>query len=286
MNIDYTNLKEILVKTQKELDSIPLDFKGRIYINFGTTIDPAIIKNKCVTALGNSSIKALENSSIKALENSSVVAWGNSSVLARGNSSVIAWEKSSVVARENSSVEARENSSVEAWENSSVEASGNSQIVDKSYKCTIKITGNARIVHMPKTAEDYCVFYNLDHNKNTGKFYKCVHKINGKYFSDKDNKFEYAIGQIIVPDYFDNDTNEDCGHGIHAAYLDWAIDYGKDWKDLAILEVEANLNDIIIPVNYPGKVRCKEVKVLREVPLEECGLCGKILAKKLIRVES
>ena len=307
MNIDYKNLKEITVKSQEELDKIPLDFKGKIYIEFGTYFDPAIIRNKYyynVVARGNSSVEARGNSSVEAWGNSSVEAWGNSHVEAQENSHVVASENSHVVAQENSHVvawgnshvvargnshvkawgnshvEAQENSHVEAWGNSSVEASGNTQIVDYLFNGKIEVTGNARIVYMPKTIEEYCVFYNLEHNKNTGKFYKCVHKKEGKYFSDKDEELEYIIGKIIVPDYFDYNINEDCGHGIHVAYLNWALDYGSNWEDLAILEVESNLNDIIIPVNCPGKVRCKEVKVLREVPLEECGLYGKILAKR------
>lgn len=60
----------------------------------------------------------------------------------------------------------------------------------------------------------------------------------------------------------------------------WVLDYGKDWSDLAILEVEANLKDIILPTGCLGKVRCAEVTVLREVPLEECGLYGKILVQR------
>lgn len=66
--IEYNKLSEIIVKSQEELDMIPLDFKGRIYIEFGTLFRPAII-NKSY--------------------NSSVVAWGNSSVVARGNVQVL-----------------------------------------------------------------------------------------------------------------------------------------------------------------------------------------------------
>ena len=91
--IDYSKLTEITVKSQEELDDIPVDFNGRIYIEFGTPWSRAIVNKKY---------------------DGRVVARGNSSVVARGNSSVEAWE----------------NSSVEAWENSSVEADGNSRIVD------------------------------------------------------------------------------------------------------------------------------------------------------------
>lgn len=224
---NYSELSEITVKTQDELDMIPLDFEGIIYIEFGTRWNKAIVRNKYIQ---------------------------------------------SVVARENSSVEARENSSVNG--------SGNAQIVDRLIKGRIEITGNARIVYMPKTIEEYCDFYDIKHDKKKGKFFKCVHKSNGIYYSDNDTDFEYEIGRKIEPDWFDNNPEKDCGHGIHVAYLAWVLDYGRNWRDLAILEVEADLKDIVLPNGCPGKVRCKEVTVLREVPLEECGVYGKILAQR------
>ena len=259
MDINYEKLSEIIVKNQSELDMIPTDFKGRIYIEFGTSWKPAIVRNRYYY---------------------SVVARGNSSVVARGNSSVEAWGNSSVVARENSSVEAWGNSSVVAWENSSVVARGNSQIVDRLSGGRIEITGNARIVYMPKKIMEYCDFYGLEHDKKSGKFFKCVHKRNGRYFANHEDSFEYIIGEKAIPDSFDTDSREDCGHGIHVAHMNWVLDFGRDWVDLAIIEVEAKLKDIIVPELGNGKIRCKEVMVLREVPLEECGVFGKILAKR------
>ena len=250
--MDYEKLSEITVKNQEELDAIPVDFKGRIYVEFGDCFEPAVVNKKY---------------------GCSVVARGNSSVVARGNSSV--------EARENSSVEARENSSVEAWENSSVTGQGNTQIVDRLMCGRIEITGNARVVHMPKTIEEYCSYYNIKHDKKKGRFFKCVHKRDGKYFSDWDGEHEYVIGEKSKADYLDDDTEEDCGHGIHIAYLEWALDYGRKWEDLAILEVEAELDSIILPTDCPGKARCLEVDVIREVPLEECGLYGKIIARRI-----
>ena len=219
MAINYDTLSEITVKTQAELDAIPVDFKGRIYIEFGTCWTPAVVRN-----------------------------------------------------RYSLSVVARENSSVEAWENS--------QIVDYLSGGRIEITGNARIVYMPKTIAEYCDFYNIKHNKKTGKFYKAVRKVDGRYFADHDSSFEYVVGKKAVPDSFDVSDTECCGHGIHVAHLDWVLDYGRDWSNLAIIEVEVKLKDIVVPRNGSGKVRCKEVTVLREVPLEECGVYGKILAKR------
>ena len=244
MDIDYSKLTEITVKTQKELDMIPDDFAGRIYIEFGTPWDRAVLRKRY---------------------RRSVVARGNSSVEARGNSSVVAWE----------------NSSVEAWGNSSVVGAGNAQIVDRLCGGRIEITGNARVVYTPKTAEEYCSFYGLKHDKKTGKFYKCVHKADdGRYFSDHDKDFVYVVGEKAVPNGFDNDKNEDCGRGIHVAHLAWVLDFGRKWEDLAILEVEASMDDMVLPDGCPGKVRFPEVTVIREVPLSECGVYGKILAKR------
>lgn len=160
-------------------------------------------------------------------------------------------------------------------------ANANAQIIDRLSGGRIEITGNARIVYMPETIEEYCSFYGIKHDKKTGRFFKAVHKDeDGEYYSNNDSNFEYKVGEKAVADYLDKDPKEDCGHGIHISYLDWALKFGDDWDDLAILEVEADLDGIVLPDGCPGKVRCAEVTVLREVPLEECGVCGKILAKR------
>ena len=273
-NIDYKNLAEITVKSQEELDMIPLDFKGRIYIEFGDCFKPAIVNN-CYGL----SVVARGNSSVVARGNSSVVAWENSSVEAWENSSVVAWENSSVKAWENSSVEAWENSSVEAWGNSSVKAWGNVQVLDCLYGGKIEINGNARIVHNPKTIREFMDFYGIKHNKKKAVFYKAVHKKDNRYFSDYDHSFLYNIGRKIEVKC-DINTDFGCSFGIHISHLNWALNYGKAWHDLAILEVETDIEKIVLPKNSNGKVRTSKITVLREVPLEECGLYGKILAKK------
>ena len=312
--INYEKLSEITVKSQEELDLIPLDFKGRIYVEFGTFYNPAIVRNhyyyrveawenSSVVARGNSSVEARENSSVvarenssvEARENSSVVAWENSSVEARENSSVVAWENSSVVAwenssveaRENSSVVARENSSVVAWENSSVEArenssvvaSSNVQVVDCLQGAKIKINGNARIVYNPKNIHEFMDFYSIKHNKKTAIFYKAVHKKKGAYFSDYNSNFYYEIGKTLK-EKCNTDTDYDCSYGIYISHLNWALNYGRAWDDLAILEVETDISDIVLPKNSDGKVRTSKCKIIREVALDECGVYGKILNKK------
>ena len=222
----------------------------------------------------------MENSSVEARENSSVVAWGNSSVVAMENSSVEARENSSVVARENSSVVARENSSVVAMENSSVEAGGNSQVVNRQYNGKINISGNARIVYMPKNINDFIDFYGIKHTKTKAIFYKAVRKDeNGIYRADFNSNFTYEIGKTKAEEC-DPNIEDNCSFGINISHLNWALNFGKDWDNLAIIEVETKISDIVMPTDTDGKVRTSKVKVLREVPLEKCGLYGKILTKR------
>ena len=129
--------------------------------------------------------------------------------------------------------------------------------------------------------DEYCKHFQIERTGSTVKLYKAVHKVNDRFFiADHNKTFEYVIGGEAIADRLDTNTAENCGHGIHMAHKAWCIDYGKNWKDLAIIEVEAEASGIIVPVTGCGKVRAAQVKVLREVPLEECGLFGKMLAKK------
>lgn len=59
----------------------------------------------------------------------------------------------------------------------------------------------------------------------------------------------------------------------------WAAMYGKDWDDLALLELEAEASEIVVPLFEPEKVRAAEAKVIREVPLEEAGVMGEIIKR-------
>ena len=244
---DYSKLSEVIVTSQAEMDEIPSDYTGRI-----------IIKSSSVVRVEKRyylNVWARDNSSVEAYNNSSVEAWGNSSVEA--------WENSSVVARGNSSVVAR----------------GNVQVLQRSNASSIQLSGNARIVTMPKNIYEYFDFYGVERNEKFVKLYKAVHKRDGKYISDYRSTYEYEIGKEYV-EKCDSNKNETCGRGLHVAHLAWALNFGRNWKDLAILEVEVDINDIVYPKNTDGKVRTSKLKVLREVPLEECGLLGKILAKK------
>ena len=237
-------MKEQIVTTQAQLDAIPVDFGGRIIIKFGTPFNRAVVNRKFLL-----------------------------SVVARENSSVEAWGNSSVVARENSSVVARGNSSVVAW--------GNSQITDRQRGGKIELHANARSVKDPSTIREFIdSIGDLEESETTVRLFKAVHKRDGIYFSDNDNSFRYSIGGIAEADGLSKDPEEDCGRGIHIADKSWCVAYGREWKDLAIIEVEAEKDGIVVPLYGVGKVRARSVKVIREVPLEECGLLGKQIARQ------
>ena len=287
-------MNEKIVTSQAELNAIPVDYNGRIIIKFGTPYNRAVVNkryaysvvargNSSVVAWENSSVEARENSSVEAWGNSSVEAWGNSSVEARGNSSVEARGNSSVVAWGNSSVEARGNSSVVARENSSVEARGNSQIVDADRRGNIKTFGNARVVCNPDNITAWADGNDIPIIDGKIKLYKAVHKRNTVYVSDWDRDFFYEIGEMAVANGFTVEPEEDCGQGIHMATASWACAYAQSWDDIALLELEADAAEIVVPLYETGKVRAPKAKVLREVPLEEAGLLGKMIAKRLNR---
>ena len=224
-------MNEIIVKTQEELDNVPMDYHGRIIIKFGTRLNPAVLKKS----------------------------YDNASAVLRGNASA------------------------ELRDNASAEASGNAQIMDVCRSGRASISGNARVVYLPQSFEEFISHYGI---KGDGEItlYKAVHKHNEQYFSDYDDEFEYRIGEIAVPDNgFDDDAHEKCGAGINMAPLHWCLDYGRGWDNLAILEMTALREDVVVPMNTDGKVRARKAKVVREVPFSECGIYGEILAKRRAR---
>ena len=209
--------------------------------------------------------------------------WDSARAVLRDNARAVLRDSASAELRDNARAELRDNARAELWGNASAELWGNAQIVDVCRSGRASVSGNARVVYLPQSLEEFISHYGI---KGDGEItlYKAVHKNNEKYFSDFDNGFEYRIGEIAVPDNgFDDDVHENCGAGINMAPLHWCLDYGREWDDLAILEMTALREDVVVPMNTAGKVRARKAKVVREVPLSECGIYGEILAKRRAR---
>ena len=268
-------MNEKIVTSQAELDAIPADYNGRIIIKLGTPNSLAVVSKKYlrpVEASGDSFVWASGNSSVEAYDNSFVWANSNSSVRAYGNSSVRAYG--------NSSVRAYGNSSVVVFGDSFVWAHDNSQVIDAYRRGNIKVFGNAQIVYSPDNITDWASENGITITDGKIRLYKAVHKRDGKYVADWDNDFIYTIGAVAEANGFTANPEEDCGHGIHMATLRWAAGYGRGWGDIALLELEADADEIVVPLYEAGKVRAPKALVIREVPLEEAGIMGKILAKR------
>ena len=124
---------------------------------------------------------------------------------------------------------------------------------------------------------EYACWFNtrkstVEEEKTTRIYYKAVKKIDGRYISAWDNKTEYVPGQVLETA---TDTNPDrvAVKGIHVASLEFAQNYGDSWNDVAILELEIDIKDIVVP-NAKDQIRASKVKVLREVPFAEMGAWG------------
>ena len=145
---------DVYVKTQAELDAIPLDTKDFIYIDFGTMEKLAIVKrqyrnpvniinNSVVVTYNNSEVTANINSIVYAYGNSKVCAYDNSIIYARDNSEIYARDNSEVGAYDDSIVYARDNSEVWARDNSKVWAYDNSEVCAWNDKNIVSINDNA-----------------------------------------------------------------------------------------------------------------------------------------------
>ncbi len=105
------------------------------------------------------------------------------------------------------------------------------------------------------------------------KYYKAVCKdSDGRYVSHWDNKTEYRIGEIIEA-HMESNPDLTAVSGIHIASLEFAKTYGDSWANPAILEIEVDMRDVVIP-NAKDQLRTKRGKVLREVPMSELGDWG------------
>lgn len=245
---------------------------SKVFVN-GNSI-ASVYDNSVVAAYGNGKVLACNNSQVEASENCTVEAFEDSWVCVHGNSSVIA--------RDNTNVRAYENSRVIAYHYSRVDAYGNAQVLQYSDSASVTTNCNARIVHMPQNPKEYAGFYGVKTMDDNMILYKAVRRYDGKYHSDYDPHFIYPVGEEITCDC---DPNPESVHsyGMHVSHLNLALIRGKCRPNLAILECAVPMDSIVIPHNLTGELRTGRLTVLREIPLYECGIFGKILGKRCFK---
>jgi hypothetical protein len=153
----------------------------------------------------------------------------------------------------------------------------NTVIVHKADKSNIGLvmSKNSHLVLLdtPKmkikpSFEEFKSIYPVKVKNGKATLYKAVHKRDGGYFSNHVSNFEYKIGEVKEHE-IDPSIEDSCTKGLHVSHLDWAIKFGNEWGDMAILECEVKVKDIVVSKDCDGKVRTSRLKVIREVPKEE-----------------
>ena len=278
-------MENISVYSQKDLNEIERNFSGCINIYGGDYCNPIIVRG----AWNNSTVKARDNSTVEARDNSSVVACENSTVVARDNSNVVARENSYVEAYDNSTVEAHGSSYVVAWENSTVEAWGNSSVDLNGYaqariysdNVNYTTSGYARVILPFDGIDSYINYFGIKEKQDKIILYKAVRKDDhGVLTSYYDSEFKYEIGKTAHQANINTDTDEACGVGLHVSTADFALRNYANREDFVIIECEVPKDKTVVYRFSDGKIRTSELRVLREVPFEELGAYGRIVAKK------
>ena len=114
-----------------------------------------------------------------------------------------------------------------------------------------------------------CNLHAVESKLKKAIMYKAVHKSdNGEYYSNYDQNFKYRIGETKEENCLKDNSNS-CSQGIHISHKVWAVNFGKVWDDMALLECEVSEKDIVVSKDCDGKVRASKIKVIREVPKSE-----------------
>jgi hypothetical protein len=117
--------------------------------------------------------------------------------------------------------------------------------------------------------DSYKRVYPFEIKDDKAILYKAVRKTkDGKFVADYDPKFEYKIGETKT-EKCDQSTDKSCSYGIHISHKMWALRFGANWDNMALLEFEVPIDKIVVAADCDGKIRSSEVFCVREVPKEE-----------------
>ncbi len=277
-------MKQIIIQTQKEFNKIKDNFEGEILIKdtkeslcinrgfnsaYISVYDNATIKS----VYGNATIESVSsNATIKSVYGNATIksVYGNATIeYVSGNATIkYVYDNATILLMTGLA------SLVLLYSAKLVVAKGMNLIRQIGVKkIDLQLSKSVNFIHIKDTIENkpnfnmYKKLYPVDEKGKKIISYKAVHKVDGKYIADYDKKTEYKIGEIKeIPT---NPLNEEsCSYGIHLSHKLWAINFGK-WKDVALLECETDIKDIVIAKDCDGKFRTSKIKVIREVPREE-----------------
>jgi hypothetical protein len=249
-------MKEIIVKTQNDIDAIKADFDGIIKI-CGIGIAVRLRYKYRVVAWGNSSVEARENSSVVARGNSSVVAWGNSSVEAM--------ENSSVEARGNSSVEARGAVSVRIFSDIKSLSLFGFSVLFKPIDLKFKFKKEKTCYVQNIKPQPYLEREGVPQKQGFVVLYK---KTSHDFKTQEGTKNEtlWAIGTKVTHPAW-NPGNAECGEGkFHACSRPYFCDEFRSNKGDRYVAIKTRVVDLYEWDNpqYPHKIAFREGRVLYE----------------------
>ena len=232
-------MSEIIIQTQKELDALDKNVSGTIYIEGGTEKKPLVLKINFESAI----------------------------VICRGSAQIIMRESSQVH---------------QMWGEAMVSCYGLQKIVCAGYNVvrtrnanrgdlTVVLNDTSHLIVIPDpdtTFEDYKRRYPVIVDGEYAKVYKAVHKVDGEYQSNHNSNFRYEIGKVFT-EQCNPSLEESCAAGLHVSHLTWALEFGKSWNDMAILECKVPVDKILVSKDCDGKVRTSELEVVRELDKSE-----------------
>ena len=277
-------MKEIIIKTQEELDKLPdgYDEYTEIHIHSSADVWLTITKtpeNSKIYLWGSSHAVLWGSSHAELWGSSHAVLWGSSHAELWGSSHAELWGSSHAVLRGSSHAELWESSHAVLWESSHAVLSQNASakiqdrtvVIEKlqhyataiciEQKCTIKQKDKtATVIVCPRVLHDIKSFTEIYKENVTGKtmtLYKSVQPDNTDFYSGK-IKYE---GVVEAPDW-NPDPATQCGGGLHLSptpELTQRYNVGK------ILKCKVAIKDIAVYGHDITKVRCRNVEVLEEV---------------------
>ena len=296
---DYSALKEITVHTQKELDDIPVDFKGVIYIDASCICVNKLYKmciakgRSSICAFNDAVITAEDHSCIEANDNTRIIAKDHSDIIANDNARVIAKDFSHVNATGHSDILASDFSLIKSFDHVTVYANDFS-IVSAGHESKITAYGNSYVVayHFAKLSmwdssravvmSDDVTVESGNHSKvrirtefkdvnEYADFYDIKRKENGKLIlykaASKDKNGNYTSEWK-----YNIDKKYPLDRKVYS--LQEAIAYHRFIYDgtPVVLECEVNDKESKLDVygkNYIMAKKLEDIRIIREVPENE-----------------
>jgi len=280
-------MKEVTVHNQKDFNKIKDSFTGKILIENTTEF---ISINRCfndayIYVSGNATIESVYgNATIKSVYDNATIesVYGNATIKSVSDNATIEYVSDNATIKYVSG-----NATIllitmfaticALYGAKKILAKGNVIIRSFSQTVAIEKTKSVTVIYQEDkifsdtpSFKDYAKFFPVDMvGSKKVILYKTVHKkSDGVFFADYDKKFIYETGKT----YQIENALQGYGaysYGLHVSYKQWAINFGNHWDDVALIECEVDIKDIVVASDCDGKVRTSKLTVIREVPKTE-----------------